>query len=57
VYLGAHWPSDVVATVFFAIGEALLFIAILEWLWRAFAKRWTPQLFARHPSLIGLTAT
>jgi undecaprenyl-diphosphatase len=57
IYLGAHWPSDVVATVFLAAGEALLFIAILEWLWRMLAKRWRPQLFARHPSLIGLPAT
>jgi undecaprenyl-diphosphatase len=57
IYLGAHWPSDVIATVFFAIAEALLFLAVLEWLWRRLAKRWTPQLFARHPSLIGLPAT
>ena len=53
IYLGAHWPSDVVATVFLALGYALLMVALLEFLWRRFAPRWAPRLFARHPSLVG----
>jgi undecaprenyl-diphosphatase len=52
VYLGAHWPSDVVATAFLAGGVALLMVALLEFLWRPFARRWAPDLFARHPRLI-----
>jgi undecaprenyl-diphosphatase len=52
IYLGAHWPSDVMATVFLASGETLLILAALETLWR----RWGPQrfenLYRRHPSLI-----
>ena len=51
IYLGAHWPSDVIATVFMALGHALLMVALLEFLWRRFAPRWAPRLFARHPSL------
>ena len=57
IYLGAHWPSDVVATIFLAAAEALLLFAAIEWLWRKSAARWAPGLFARHPSLIGLPAT
>lgn len=53
IYLGAHWPSDVFATVFMAAGYALLMAALLEILWRRFGPRWAPRLFARHPSLLG----
>jgi undecaprenyl-diphosphatase len=53
IYLGAHWPSDVIATAFMALGQALLMVALLEFLWRRCAPRWAPRLFARYPSLRG----
>ncbi len=53
IYLGAHWPSDVIASAFMAAGEALLVVALLEFLWKWCARRWAPQLFARHPRLLG----
>lgn len=53
IYLGAHWPSDVLATVFMAAGETLLVMALLEALWRWAGLRWAPQLFVRHPRLVG----
>jgi undecaprenyl-diphosphatase len=52
VYLGAHWPSDVLATFFLATGEALLVVALLDVIWRRAASRWAPSFFARHPHLI-----
>jgi undecaprenyl-diphosphatase len=52
IYLGAHWPSDVIATAFMAAGIALLMMALLEFLWRTFGHRWWPRLYGRHPRLI-----
>jgi undecaprenyl-diphosphatase len=52
IYLGAHWPSDVVATLFLAAGETLLILALLELIWRWATKKWAPAIFARHPSLL-----
>jgi undecaprenyl-diphosphatase len=52
IYLGAHWPSDVGATVFLAAGETLLVLAGLELWWQILTPRWFPQLHQRHPSLV-----
>lgn len=52
IYLGAHWPSDIFATFFLAVGETLLILTFLELLWRFAAQKWMPHFFQRHSSLI-----
>jgi undecaprenyl-diphosphatase len=52
IYLGAHWPSDVIATLFLAAGEALLLLGLFELIWRTAARKLVPDFYARHPSLI-----
>src|SRR6266705_1897852 len=53
IFFGAHWPSDVIATLFLASGEALLLLGLFELIWNTAARKWAPNLYARHPSLIG----
>src|ERR1700736_444334 len=52
IYLGAHWPSDVVATVFLATGETLLILSLMQPLWKWLGPRYLERVFNRHPSLI-----
>lgn len=52
IYLGAHWPSDVIATVFLGIGESLFLLALFEFVWKTIGPRWMTGIFAQHTSLI-----
>ena len=52
IYLGAHWPSDVLATLFLGVGEALVALGLFELIWRTVARKWLPAVFARHPGLM-----
>ena len=57
IYLGAHWPSDVIATVFLAAGETLLILAVCELIWQTIVWRRLPEIAGRHPRLIPLSTS
>jgi undecaprenyl-diphosphatase len=52
IYLGAHWPSDIISTIFLAAAETFLILAVLEIIWRRAAKRFAPTIYERHPGLV-----
>jgi undecaprenyl-diphosphatase len=56
VYLGVHWPSDVLAGIFVGCGVALLTLLLAEWSWRRFGARVAPKIAAQHPSLLSRAA-
>ena len=51
IYVGAHWPSDVIVSVFIGLGSTLLLLAGLGALWSRFGGAWWPAAHARHPIL------
>lgn len=51
VYVGSHWPSDIVVSAFLGAGLGLLTCAVAETLWRKASPRWLPRLAAAHPGL------
>lgn len=52
IYLGAHWPSDVVGSLFLAAGETLLLLGAFEVLWRWLGQKWWPNIYYQHPTLV-----
>jgi undecaprenyl-diphosphatase len=56
IYTGSHWPSDVLTSIFLGLGATLLWLALLEWLWRARGKIVLPRVWAEHPSLLAAGA-
>ncbi|HEY3899439.1 MAG TPA: phosphatase PAP2 family protein [Chthoniobacter sp.] len=51
IYTGAHWPTDVCASIFIGLGATLLLLAFFEWLWGRAGRRWWPEFLEAHPSL------
>ncbi len=51
VYLGAHYPSDVVGSALLAWAYLELFLLAARAVWRRFAPKIAPKLAAGHPEL------
>lgn len=52
LYVGSHYPSDVVVGALLAVGLSMLVVAVAEAIWRRFGGRIVPRIHARHPSLL-----
>lgn len=52
IYTGAHWPSDVLTSLFLGLGSSLLLLGAFEWLWRKHGARLLPVIHTRHPRLL-----
>ena len=54
VYLGNHYPSDVLASWVLAIAYAYFICKGAAWLWKKYAPGKCPGVYARHPLLFPL---
>ena len=51
VYVGDHYPSDVLAAAAIGTVVGLLGMKFLEWLWRTYAPRFARSVWLTHSSL------
>ncbi len=51
IYVGSHYPSDVVISLFLGAGSTLFLACLAEYAWRRSGQRLLPRLHARHPAL------
>ncbi len=51
IYVGSHWPSDVLVSCILGAGIALVVVRGLDACWRHWGGRIFPVLRAEHPSL------
>lgn len=56
IYVGAHWPSDVLISSIMGVVITFVLMILIEWAWQRLAPRWFPALFAQHPNLTGRAA-
>jgi len=51
IYVGSHWPADVLVSCVLGAAIALCVVAGLAAVWRRWGGRWFPSWHAKHPSL------
>jgi undecaprenyl-diphosphatase len=51
VYVGAHYPSDIIGSWFVSFIYTFLILKTAEWLWQRYAAQCCPKLYGAHPVL------
>lgn len=54
MYVGVHWPLDVLAGSLIGIACALAVVTLLRFAWQKLAPSLAPNLHQRHPDLLSL---
>jgi undecaprenyl-diphosphatase len=52
MYVGSHWPLDVLAGSLIGIGCGWAVVAVLRRMWKKLAPAWIPTFHARNPDLL-----
>lgn len=52
VYVGVHWPSDVLAGCFCGVFSGLLAIKAVQYLWKKYGVRFFPAVQSIHPEIL-----
>ena len=52
MYVGAHWPLDILAGSLIGIACALAVVTLLRLSWKKFAPAFAPQLHQLHPDFL-----
>ena len=54
VYVGSHYPSDILGSWIVAIVYSYFICRIAAWLWQKYAPKKCPKIYANHPVLFPL---
>lgn len=52
IYVGSHWPLDVLVSCFLGSGIGLLTCASLDAIWRRWGTHLAPKVWSRHPEVL-----
>ena len=52
IYVGSHWPADILVSSFLGCGLAAVLLVVFAGLWRKWGGKFFPVTASRHPELI-----